>query len=98
MAANREALPAKGLSNGFSSTAPIVEIAWRVLNASKAAAPLEAMTSPFHINSLRRFSARNWLTDTVMGLPGFRNAIGAGAVTGTGTGASGRAALDSPAG
>src|SRR5271169_6083179 len=97
MAAYNDAFPANGLSKGFNSTAPPV-IARRVDQASKVAAPLEAMTRPFHINSLRRFSARNSLTDTVMRLPELRYAIGAGAVTAIGKGAAGSAALDSAAG
>src|SRR5579872_537974 len=99
MAAYREAFPANGRNKGFSSTAPSVVTAWRVDQASNVAALLEAMTRPFHMSSLRRFSARNCSTLTVICLPGFRKAIGAGVVRAViGTGASGSAALDSTAG
>src|SRR5665213_1344599 len=99
MAAYSEALPANGLSKGFSSTAPEVVMAWRVDQASKVAAPLEAITKPLHINCLRRFSARNSHTDTFMGFPELMKAIGAGAFSGaTGTGESGKAAVGSDAG
>src|SRR5580704_12732105 len=98
MAAYKEALPANGFNKGFSSWAPAVVMTWRVDQASKVAAPLEAMTKPFHINSFRRFSARNSATDTVNGLPGFMNASGAGAIAAIGNGSSGRSALDSIAG
>src|ERR1700675_4455295 len=97
MAAYNDALPANGFSKGFSSTAPAV-IARRVDQASKVAAPLEAMTRPFHVSSLRRFSARNSLTDTVMRFPGLKNAIGAGAGTIIGKGASGSTAMESATG
>src|SRR5271169_2228178 len=98
MAAYNDALPANGFSKGFNSTAPDVVMARRVDQASKVAAPLDAMIRPFHISSLWRFSARNSSTDTVMGLPGFKNARGAGDVTAIGVGAFGSAALDSAAG
>ena len=48
MAAYKEELPAKGLSVGFSSCAPVVVMARRVDQASNVAAPLEAMTNPLH--------------------------------------------------
>src|SRR4029077_3800544 len=74
-------------------------MAWRVDQASKVAAPLEAMAKPVHMSCLRRFAARNWSTLTVMGLPALRNAIGAGVVSGViGKGASGRASVDSASG
>src|SRR6266567_613478 len=99
MAAYSDTLPAKGFSDGFSSCAPDVVMARRVDQASKVAAPLEAMTRLFQASCFRRFSARNSATVTVMGLPAFRNAIGAGAVTAVkGNGASGSAALDSASG
>src|ERR1700722_16452039 len=98
MAAYKDALPANGFSKGFSSCAPAVVMAWRVDQASKVAAPLEAMTRPLHISCFRRFSARNSATDTVNGLPGFMNASGAAVIAASGKGSSGRTALDSIAG
>src|SRR5712671_625577 len=80
--AYKEAFPAKGLRNGFNSCAPSV-IAWRVDQASKVAAPDDAMARPVQSRWLKRFSARNSLTDTVVGLIGFAkiSAMGAGAST-----------------
>src|SRR5258706_1034930 len=93
MAAYREALPAKGFSNGFNSCAPEVVMACRVDHASKVAAPCDAIASLFQRRMFRRFSARNVPTDTVMGLPGLRKAMGAGELTARAdAGASGRAA------
>src|SRR5579863_3759640 len=98
MAAYNDALPANGLSKGFSSCAPWFEMARRVDQASKDAAPLEATANSLHMNCLRRFSARNSPTETFQGFPGLKNAIGAGVVPATGMGASGSAALNSIAG
>jgi len=99
MAAYKDAFPAKGLSRGFNSTAPLFEIARRVVTASNVAAPLAAIVKPVHMSSRRRFSARSCSTETVIDFPGLMNAMGADDFTAAsiGAGASGRAALVSTA-
>src|ERR1700733_5060388 len=98
-AAYNDSLPEKGLSKGFNSTAPVMVMARRVVQASKVAAPLEAMIKPFQTSCLRRFSARSSSILTVNGLAGFRKGIGAGGFRAAmATGASGKTAAGSTAG
>ena len=91
----------KGLSRGSSSRAPVVVIAWRVVRASKVAAPHRCNYQAFPKKSFRRFSACNSFTEMTMGLLALMKALGAGVViedSGAGAGAAGRAASASVAG
>src|SRR5579872_987185 len=62
-------------------------MARRVVQASNVAALCSAIPNPIHMCVLWRSSASNCLTETVIGVPGRRNAFTEGPVIGSGSGA-----------